>query len=286
MHALTSFKWLSLVFPAVHAQGFTFPTQQITFLVGDLVNITWDVPQHDSASTRYALPQSHYNVPPPTNVSNAHSYIWNATRDHYRESGCVFELEPLYGDGSWQAPNFTSPFFAVDMRFAGDPGPTDWNFNGSSVATTAMMATAMTTPTPTPSSGTVSTATVTAVTSGASASTTASASSQSGLTSAQKTGIGVGISLGVLLACLLCFLLIRYRHRQTNNNEDATGQHDPIPKTDIKPPATSTNHHASGTGTLFSELSAQNYDEDGNKKESAQIPISELMASPPRAEFE
>ncbi|PCG89577.1 Hypothetical protein PENO1_103840 [Penicillium occitanis (nom. inval.)] len=44
MHAFTSFKWLSLVFPAVHAQGFTFPTQQITFLVGDLVNITWDVP--------------------------------------------------------------------------------------------------------------------------------------------------------------------------------------------------------------------------------------------------
>ena len=167
------------------------------------------------------------------------------------------------------------------MRFAGDPGPMDWNFNSSSVATTVV-----TTPTPTPSSGTVSTATVTAVTSSASALSTASASSQSGLTSAQKPGIGVGISLGVLLACLLGFLLIRYRHRQTNNNEDATGQHDPIPKTDIKPPATSTNRHASGTEAPLSELSAQNYDEDGNKKELAQRPISELMASPPRAELE
>lgn len=147
------------------------------------------------------------------NVSNTHSYIWNATRDHYRESGCVFELEPLDGDGSWQAPNFTSPFFAVDMRFAGDPRPTDWNFGGSSVATTTMMTTAMMTPTPTPSSVTVSTATVTAVTSSASASSTASASSQSCLTFAQKTGIGVGVSLGVMLACLLGFLFIRYRHR-------------------------------------------------------------------------
>ncbi|KAF3406382.1 hypothetical protein DPV78_001616 [Talaromyces pinophilus] len=143
------------------------------------------------------------------------------------------------------------------MRFAGDPRPTDWNFGGSSVATTTMMTTAMMTPTPTPSSVTVSTATVSAVTSSASASSTASASSQSGLTSAQKAGIGVGVSLGVMLACLLGFLFIRYRRRQTNNNEDVTEQHDPIPKTDIKPPASSTNHHASGTKTLFSELSAQ-----------------------------
>lgn len=30
--------------------GLTFPTQQITFLVGDLVNITWDVP-----SSRFSL---------------------------------------------------------------------------------------------------------------------------------------------------------------------------------------------------------------------------------------
>lgn len=87
-------------------------------------------------------------------------------------------------------PNFTSPFFAVDMRFAGDPWPTDWNFNGSSVATTTSMVTAMMTPTPTPSSvTTVSTATVTVVSSSASASNTASASP--GLTSAQKAGICV-----------------------------------------------------------------------------------------------
>jgi hypothetical protein len=264
MHAFASFKRLSLVFPAVHAQGFTFPTQQITFLVGDLINITWDVP-----SVRFSLyeicftsiplqctsPYSAFYLthrPNTTcsflaNVSNTHSYIWNATRDHYRESGCVFELEPLYGDGSWQVPNFTSPFFAVDMGFAGGPRPTDWNFGGSSVATTTMMATVMMTPTPTPSS----------VTSSASASSTASASSQSCLTFAQKTGIGVGVSLGVMLACLLGFLFIRYRRRQTNNNEDVTEQHDPIPKTDIKPPATSTNHHASRTETLFSEFSAQ-----------------------------
>lgn len=94
------------------------------------------------------------------------------------------------------------------------------------------------------------------------------------------------VSLGVFLACLLGFLFIRYRRHQTNSNEDATEQPDPIPKTDIKPPTTSTNQHISGTETLFSVLSAQNYDEDGNKKESVQRPISELMASPPMAEME
>jgi hypothetical protein len=45
MIALVSYlKWMSLVFPVVHAQGFTFPTEQMTFVAGDLVNITWNVP--------------------------------------------------------------------------------------------------------------------------------------------------------------------------------------------------------------------------------------------------
>lgn len=142
-------------------------------------------------------------------------------------------------------------------------------------------------PTPTPTSLPVSTSAspVTSMTSSASASSTTSASTQSGLRAAQKAGIGVGVSLGVLLSCLLCFLFIRYRRRQANSNRGVMEQTDPIPKTDIKPPTTSTNHHVSETETLFSDLSAQNYDEDGNK-ESVQRPISELMASPPRAELE
>lgn len=224
------------------------------------------------------------------NSSNTHNYIWNATRDNYRESGCVFELEPLYRDGSWQAPNFTSPFFGVDMRFAGDPGPTDWNFGGSSSSsTTSIMATVV--PTASPSSGILSSSTTTpvpAVTSSASASSTTSASAQSGLKPAQKTGIGVGVSLGalLLLLCALGLLLIRSRRRRANSKDRVMEQSDPIMKTDIKPPTTSTHRHISGTETLFSELSAQNYDDDSVHKSSSQRPISELMASPPRAELE
>jgi hypothetical protein len=238
---------------------------------------------------RYALPQSHCNVPTPrtapvyliyetntvhpsitANSSNTYSYIWNATRDHYRESGCVFELEPLYGDGSWLAPNFTSPFFAADMRYAGDPGPTDWNFGGLSASTIS----AMVTPMPTSS---------------ASASDTASAAPQSGLGPAQKAGIGVGVSLGVLLLCLLGFLFIRYKRRlqNNNNNRNTMERPDPVTEADINPPTPSTSHHISGTETLFPELSAQNYDDGiSHKQSSVQRPISKLMASPPRVELE
>lgn len=129
------------------------------------------------------------------------------------------------------------------MRFAGDPGPTDWNFGGSSAAATTTMA-----PTPTPTSLPVSTSAspVTSMTSSASASSTTSASTQSGLRPAQKAGLGLGVSLGILLSCLLCFLFIRYRRRQTNSNRGVMEQTDPIPKTDIKPPTTSTNPHVSG----------------------------------------
>jgi hypothetical protein len=45
----------------------------------------------------------------------------------------------------------------------------------------------------------------------------------------------------------------------------------------------------SGTETLFSELSSENYDGDGRYRDSSvqQRPLSELMGSPaPRAELE
>lgn len=297
---LSYLKWMSLVFPAVHAQGFTFPTEQMTFVAGDLVNITWNVPAarfslYEICSISIPLQCTYPQTAPvcliyktnsallrTANSTNTFNYIWNATRDHYRESGCVFELELLYGDGSWLAPNFTSPFFAVDMRYAGDPAPTDWNFGGSSSTS------AISTPTPTPTSSPTSTSTLSSTTSSAPASATTSASPQSGLTSAQKVGIGVGVSLGVLLLGLLGFLLLYYKRRQANSNKGMMEQVDPT-QTEIKPPTTSTNHHMSGTETLFSELSSENYDGDGRYRDSSvqQRPISELMGSPaPRAELE
>lgn len=37
-------RWLFLVLPVVRADGFIFPTsQEDEFIVGDLVNVTWDV---------------------------------------------------------------------------------------------------------------------------------------------------------------------------------------------------------------------------------------------------
>lgn len=37
-------RWMFMVFSVVHAVGFTYPNSQAGFVVGDLVNITWNVP--------------------------------------------------------------------------------------------------------------------------------------------------------------------------------------------------------------------------------------------------
>lgn len=217
------------------------------------------------------------------NSTNNYSYIWTATRENYRESGCVFELEPLYENGLSNPPNLTSVLFGVNERYSGDPAPTDYNFGGAQSTSTAAP-TSSSSPTSTPTSSNNP-----SLSSESPTSATISPSPQPGLTSAQKAGLGVGVSLGVLLLCSLGFIGIWYRrrikYRRANGDGDVMEQQQSAMKAGMKSPGF-TNNRISGTETLVSELSSQNYDESGNYRSSLlNRPTSELMGNP-RAEME
>ncbi|PWY83379.1 hypothetical protein BO70DRAFT_352243 [Aspergillus heteromorphus CBS 117.55] len=116
----------SLRYPLVaRAEGFTFPTEKADeFITGDLVNVSWNVVT--SRMSLYEVCSS--TTPLELNITNNYSYVWTATRDNYRESGCAFELEPLDQFGAPNPPNLTSGLFGVSKRYRDDPAPTSYNF--------------------------------------------------------------------------------------------------------------------------------------------------------------
>ncbi|OKL61990.1 hypothetical protein UA08_02548 [Talaromyces atroroseus] len=278
--------WLRLLLLAVaqtttvRAEGFTFPTdQEDEFIVGDLVNVTWDV-----VTARFSLYEScETAVALESNSTNNYSYIWNATRANYRESGCVFKLEPLDADGVANPPNLTSVYFGVNKRYSTDPAPTYYNFGGS-LTNSSSTSSASSSSTSSPTSVSISTSIPVATTATGTSTPTPSSSSThtSALTTAQKVGLGVGIPLGILTLCSVGILFMWYRRRiqyqrtcQVQNDAMEEG------KASFKPASYSHNRVASGTETLVSELSAQNYDVGSGGSR----PISELMGTP-RAEME
>lgn len=296
------------IIPPVQAEGFTFPnSQEYEFIVGDLVNVSWDV-----VTPRFSLYEvCDTAVILESNATNTSSYIWNATLANYRESGCDFELEPLDADGTPNPPNLTSVLFGVSKRYSDDPAPTDYNFGGSAEQTSSSSSSSA------PSSTSTSTSTSSTTTSLLDTSTTTAASSiqpthsSEGLSAAQKVGIGVGVPLGVLSLCSILVLGMWYRRRRGRaRHSDTTGQGNntisgddsgtmKVGKAEMEATPTTTSplsavfsenssnnnntynnsNRISGAETLVSELSSENY-----RNSVLQRPISELMGTP-RAEM-
>ncbi|RAH43570.1 uncharacterized protein BO95DRAFT_444952, partial [Aspergillus brunneoviolaceus CBS 621.78] len=277
----------------VRAEGFTFPTTDVDeFIVGDLVNVTWDtvsprISLYEMCATAVLLE---------SNVSNTQSYVWNATRDHYTESGCAFELVSLTDEGSLILPNLTSVPFGVDPRYTNDPAPTSYNFGDTpSTATSAVLTNTLS------SSTTITANPYTASAEPASATTSSSTPNESptaiakgGLTTAQKVGVGLGVPLGVLALSLAGALLFMYRRRQRRGRGDGSSAQLPLP-----PPQQQHLYHSvpamaeqpkspfdgsrmsrvSGAETLIAELPAADVEAASEMGDSLR-PVSELMGTP------
>ncbi|OJK02153.1 hypothetical protein ASPACDRAFT_58516 [Aspergillus aculeatus ATCC 16872] len=283
----------------VRGEGFTFPTTDVDeFIVGDLVNVTWD-----SVSPRISLYEMCATaVLLESNVSNTQSYVWNATRDHYTESGCAFELVSLTDDGSLILPNLTSVPFGVDPRYTNDPAPTSYNFGGtSSLTATATSSATSTSSTNTLSSTTAAANPYSATAEPASATSSSSTSNEKptaiakeGLTTAQKVGVGLGVPLGVLVLSLAGAFIFMYRRRQRRGRGDGSSAQLPLP-----PPQQQHLYHTvplmaeqpkspfdgsrmsrlSGAETLIAELPAADVEADSERGDSLR-PVSELMGTP------
>ncbi|RAK75332.1 uncharacterized protein BO72DRAFT_478917 [Aspergillus fijiensis CBS 313.89] len=260
----------------VRAEGFTFPTTDVNeFIVGDLVNVTWDtvsprISLYEMCATAVLLE---------SNVSNTQSYVWNATRDHYTESGCAFELVSLTDEGSLILPNLTSVPFGVDPRYTNDPAPTSYNFGDTpSTATSAVSTNTLS------SSTTITANPYTASAEPASATTSSSTPNESptaiakgGLTTAQKVGVGLGVPLGVLALSLAGALLFMYRRRQRRGRGDGS-----VPAMAEQPKSPfdgSRMSRVSGAETLIAELPAADVEAASEMGDSLR-PVSELMGTP------
>ncbi|PYH40876.1 uncharacterized protein BP01DRAFT_408840 [Aspergillus saccharolyticus JOP 1030-1] len=277
----------------VRAEGFTYPTQDShKYLVGDLVNVTWDlitprISLYEECATPVLLEY---------NVSNTQSYVWNATRDHYTESGCVFQLVPLTADGSLNPPNLTSVYFGVNKRYSNDPAPTSYNFGGSTSSTaTSSATTSSTISTVTASSASTSTSAAAAATTTATHPTTAATT---GITTAQKVGLGLGVPLGVLALSLAgAFLCMSRRRRegrgaiepdQTPVSPSAQQQQSyTIPQVveQVAPPKSpfegSWMSRVSGAETSLAELPAGDVEVAGQSEmRASDRPVSELLGTP------
>ncbi|PYH86735.1 hypothetical protein BO82DRAFT_428120 [Aspergillus uvarum CBS 121591] len=278
----------------VHADGFTFPTDDVyQFIVGDLVNVTWDwvsprISLYEVCSTAVLLE---------SNVSDTQSYVWNATRDNYKESGCVFELVPLTDDGTPNPPNLTSVIIGVSKRYTNDPAPTSYNFGGTSSSTATSSATAFLTTTKASSFTTTTTAEPASATiSSSTANETPTAIAKTGLTTAQKVGLGLGVPLGVLALSLAGALIFMYRRRQRRRREGGSSAQLPLPPSQQQssehlyyavPPMAeqpkspfdgSRMSRVSGAETLIAELPAAV--EAQSERGDSLRPVSELMGTP------
>ncbi|KAJ5116950.1 hypothetical protein N7456_001298 [Penicillium angulare] len=184
-------------------ENFTFPTDaQDTFIVADRVNITWTVvaPTISLYETCGVVQQ-----PLEEQKANNYSYVWIATRDIYKESGCNFVLQPFTEQGESYGNNITSVVFGVSKRYTGDPAPEDYNFsNISSTDTTSSTTSTLPTGASSPSFTSTSTS-------------TPNAQNSHGLSTKSKLGIGLGVPLGVILvaAVILAFMLYRRKARRS-----------------------------------------------------------------------
>ncbi|RAL08480.1 uncharacterized protein BO97DRAFT_446121 [Aspergillus homomorphus CBS 101889] len=278
----------------VRAEGFTFPNDgNDRFIVGDLVNVTWDI-----VSARVSLYEMCATaVLLESNVSNTESYIWNATRANYRESGCAFELVPLTADGSPNPPNLTSVLFGVNKRYSNDPSPTSYNFGGTTFPTTTLSPPATSTSASTlattanPYTGTAEPASATA-TSTSSTANEPTALAKGGLTVAQKVGIGLGVPLGVLALSLVGALVFMYRRRRLRQGRVVEQEQPPPPPPQdyyaavpsmapmAEPPKDPFNAaRMSRAETLIAELPAADMEVESETR-SGQRPVSELMGTP------
>ncbi|KAJ6035959.1 hypothetical protein N7540_000238 [Penicillium herquei] len=194
-------------------ENFTFPTDaQDTFIVADRVNITWTVvaPIISLYETCGVSQQ-----PLEEQQANNYSYVWIATRDIYKESGCNFVLQPFTEQGESYGDNITSVVFGVSERYTGDPAPEDYNFsNISSTDTTS--STTSTLPT-----GASSSSFTSASTSTSTSTSTPNAKSSHGLSTKSKLGIGLGVPLGVILVAAVMAAFILWRRKARRSTEKA-----------------------------------------------------------------
>ncbi|KAE8383311.1 hypothetical protein BDV26DRAFT_303567 [Aspergillus bertholletiae] len=241
----------------IAARSFTFPTNaEHRFIVGDQVNITWDVVTPRISLYEECGAETWIIA---LNVVNKQNYVWTANRDIYRESGCYFELASLDSEGEPDGQdNVTSIVFGVAKRYHDDPSPTSYHF-ASTLATSLTATSTLTT--------TTTTSTESAAT-GASVAIPSAEPSSGGLSSAAKIGIGLGVPLGLLLLAvavgLFRFLRRRKKSREKSPDDPSLVCHSdsitPLPGGFVDGSNASKAMRASHTDTIISELSSENYE--------------------------
>ncbi|KJK64256.1 hypothetical protein P875_00138354 [Aspergillus parasiticus SU-1] len=256
----------------IAAGNFTFPTEsESRFIVGDQVNVTWDVATprislyEECGTQQWIIAQ---------NVVNKYSYVWSANRDVYRESGCYFELESLTSEGKPNGDdNVTSVVFGVSKRYHDDPSPTSYHF----ASTSATSLTGTSTPATTSSSESPGAVAAT----GVSAANPSAENSSGGLSSAAKIGIGLGVPLGFLLLALGVGSFHFFRRRRLRESSPDVAEpvwHSqsttPLPGGFVDGSNTAKNVRGSHTDTIISELSSENY---RSRDERQTHEVNELM---------
>jgi hypothetical protein len=267
-------------------ENFTFPTEaQDIFEVADRVNVTWTViapiiSLYERCGTiqqplegkclKYCLSDSeHIKANPHAERKvNEYSYVWTATRNIYRESGCNFVLQPFTERGEAYGDNITSVAFGVSKRYTGDPAPKDYNFantssTDSNSTTTSTSATGTSPRTASPSSST----------------SIPNTKSSHGLSESSKIGIGLGVPLGVLLVATAIVIFIIYRRKAHRNAEKvsvANMDRDGLAALPVVGKKDSRHGRLSQTETLtsFSQMS-----NDNRRSDERDRPLSELMST-------
>lgn len=225
------------------------------------------------------------------NVTNPYSYVWNATRDNYRESGCAFELDSLDMFGILNPPVLTSVKIGVSKRQKDDPPPEFYNLYDPTSSTTS--STSSTTSMKSTSSATSATSTFTTyshATNTAAGETSAASyisapvttDTNSGLTVAQKVGIGLGVPLGVLAISIVGALGFLYRRRsQRGSGLDKPPNSDqPISSGMVEAAKPPWDPRISRAETVIAELPSPSYEMEDISEEANQRPISEVMGTP------
>ncbi|KAL2004827.1 hypothetical protein VTN00DRAFT_3100 [Thermoascus crustaceus] len=264
--------------PLIDAEGFTFPTHDNNiFIVGDVVNVTWNV-----FAARISLYQvCNGAVSLERNVTNKGYNLWTANRNDYRESGCVFLLQPLAPNGVPFPPNITSPLFGVNKRYKDDPIPTTYNTPTPTTNTTAAAA-AATTSSSSSSTSPSSPSVPDTASSTAASDEPSTVHTSNGLSSAAKVGIGLGVPLGAIAFSLTGFALFFYRRRrQRQQLQEKTARHldhGPTGVVEIGRSDTTGNKghkHTLSDATTLTAISSTYVNELGNDR-----PASELMGNP------
>ncbi|RDK45867.1 hypothetical protein M752DRAFT_210129 [Aspergillus phoenicis ATCC 13157] len=261
----------------VQAESFTYPTAtEYEFIVGDLVNVSWDV-----VTSRVSLYEvCNTKISLLLNVTNPYSYVWNATRDNYRESGCAFELDSLDMFGELDPPVLTSVKFGVSKRQKDDPPPEFYNlYNPTSSTSSSTSSTTSATSTSTSSSQGTSTAVAETT---AASSIPSTADNSSGLTVAQKVGIGLGVPLGVLAMSIIGALIFLYRRRsqRARGLDETPNSNELTPSVMVGAAKDTLDTRMSRAETVIAELPSPSFDTEGIEEVSNHRPVSEIMGTP------